>query len=155
MKADATAEKRPAYPIISGIQDTLTVTTNKYQGGVEVIVVLFVKVLVVFIRLFPESFVEARSRVWLFFREGGLDGGGQVIAKPVYNAKSKRGLWKNWGNTVGRTFVAHLHLRTGSPPEGRLPRRASVSLRLSPFSMGLQRVDQGCGENEAGHTIPS
>ena len=89
MKADVTAEKRPAYPFISGIRDTLPVTTHEYQGGVEVFVVLFVKVLVVFVRLFPELFVEACSRVWLLLRKSGFDGGGQVITKPADNMTSK------------------------------------------------------------------
>ena len=89
MKADATAEKRPAYPFISGTRDVLTVTTHEYQGGVEVIVVLFVKVLVVLVRLLPELFVEARSRVWLLLLESHIDRGGQVIAKPVENVTSE------------------------------------------------------------------
>ena len=36
---------------------------HEYQGGIEVIVVFLVNILVVFVRLFPELFVEARSRV--------------------------------------------------------------------------------------------
>ena len=83
MKADATAEKRPAYPIVSRTRDILAATTHGYQGGVEVIVVSFAKALVVFVRLSPELFVEARSRVWLLLREGRFDGGGQVITKTM------------------------------------------------------------------------
>lgn len=75
MKTDATAEKRPAYPIISGICDTPTAITHKYQGGVKVIVVLFVKVFGVIVRLFPELFVEVGSRVWLLLFESRSNSG--------------------------------------------------------------------------------
>ena len=68
----------------------MAVMAHKYEGGVEVIMVLFVKVLVVFVRLLPELFVETRSRVWLLFCESSFDGGGQVIAEPVYDAKFKK-----------------------------------------------------------------
>jgi len=62
-KAAATAEKRPAYLFISGILNMLVGAAHEYQGGIEVIVVFLVNILVVFVRLFPELFVEARSRV--------------------------------------------------------------------------------------------
>ena len=90
MKADATAEKRPACSFVSEMHGVLTAATHEYEGGVEVIVILLVKVLVVFVRLLPELFVETRSRVWVLFRESSFDGGSQVIAKPVYNAKFKK-----------------------------------------------------------------
>jgi hypothetical protein len=75
MKADATAEKRPVYQSVSRVCDILGKATDKYQGGVQVIVVLFAKVLVVFVRFFLESFVETRSSVLL-----------QVIPQPVDEA---------------------------------------------------------------------
>ena len=80
MKADDTAEKRLACPIVSVARDMLAVITRiYYQGGVEVTMVPFAKALVVFDRLFSELFVEARSRVRLLLREGRFDGGGQVV----------------------------------------------------------------------------
>ena len=83
MKADATAEKRPAYPFVSGTRDMLTVTTHKYQGGVEVIVVPFAKALVVFVCFFPKLFMKARSGVRLLLLESRFGGCSQVLAKPV------------------------------------------------------------------------
>lgn len=73
MKADATAEKRPVYQSVSQVCDILGQATDKYQSGVQVIVVLSAKVLVVFIRFFLETFVEMRSSI-LF----------QVIPQAVY-----------------------------------------------------------------------
>ena len=87
MKADATAEKRPAYPFLSEIRDISVETTYKYQGGVEVIVVLLAKVPVVFVSLFFELFVKARSRVWFLLLESRLDRSGQVIAQPTHDVK--------------------------------------------------------------------
>ena len=85
MKAVATAEKRPAYSLISKILlSKLAGRTHKYQDGIEVIVVLSVKVPVVIVRLFSELFVEARLRLWFLFRESRLDRGGQVIAKSTH-----------------------------------------------------------------------
>ena len=87
MNADATAEKRPAYPFLSEIRDISVETTYKYQGGVEVIVVLLVKVPVVFVSLLLESFMKVRSRVWFLLLKSCLDCGGQVIAQPKRNVK--------------------------------------------------------------------
>ena len=87
MKADATAEKRPAYPFLSEIRGVSVEATYKYQGGVEVIVVLLAKVPVVFVGLFFELFVKARSRVWFLLLESRLDRSGQVIAQPTLNVR--------------------------------------------------------------------
>ena len=84
MKAVATAEKRPAYSLISGIRGGPAGRTHKYQDGIEVIMVLSVKVLVIFVRLFSELFVETRLRFWLLFRQGRFDRGSQVIAKSTH-----------------------------------------------------------------------
>ena len=54
--------------------------------------ILFMKVLVVFVRLFPELFVEACPRVWLLLRKSRFDGGGQV----------SRNLCITLGKTCGR-----------------------------------------------------
>lgn len=82
MKADATAEKRPAYPFVSEICVVLAVKTHKYQGGVEVIAVLFLKSLVIFVGFLPELFVETGSSIWLLLRESHFHCGSQVITKP-------------------------------------------------------------------------
>jgi len=79
MKAVATAEKRPAYLFISGTRNKLAVATHEYQDGVEVVMVFSVKVLVVFVRLFSELFVEAGFRIWLLRCESRFYRGGYVI----------------------------------------------------------------------------
>jgi hypothetical protein len=65
MKADATAEKRPVYQSVSQVCDVLGEVTDKYQGGIQVIVILLAKVLVVFIRFLLEPLVKTRSSVLL------------------------------------------------------------------------------------------
>jgi hypothetical protein len=70
MKADATAENKPAYFAISGGSRRLAEQTHEYQGSVEVVVVFLVKVAVVFVRLFSKVLVEACARVRFLFREG-------------------------------------------------------------------------------------
>ena len=84
MKAVATAEKRPACSFISGVSSKLAGRTHKYQDGIEVIVILSVKVLVVIVRLSPKLFVEARSRFWFLFGESRLNRGGQVITQSTH-----------------------------------------------------------------------
>ena len=44
--------------------------------------VFFLKILVVFVRLFLELFVEAGAGVWLLFLESRFDHGGQVFTPP-------------------------------------------------------------------------
>ena len=87
MKADATAEKRPACLVYQRNPHMLAGATHKYQGGIEIIVVFYVKVLVVFVRLFSELFVEARLRVWPLLRESRFDRGSQVIAQSMHNMR--------------------------------------------------------------------
>ena len=83
MKADTTAEKRPAYLFISGIRSMLAGGTYKYHGGIEIITVFLVKVPVVFVRHFLELFMEARLRVQLLLCESRFDLGSQVIAQSI------------------------------------------------------------------------
>jgi len=69
MKAEATAENRPAYLVISGGQDSLLGPTHKYQGRVEVVVVFLVKITIIFVDLFPELLMESCAWVWLLLGE--------------------------------------------------------------------------------------
>jgi len=87
MKAVATAEKRPAYLFISGTRNKLAVATHEYQDGIEVVMVFFVKVLVVFVRLFSELFVEAGLGIWLLWRESRFYRVGHVIAPSIHSVR--------------------------------------------------------------------
>ena len=69
MKAEATAENRPAYLVISGNQDGLLKSTHEYQGCVEVVVVFLVKITIIFVHLFPELVMEPRAWIWFLFGE--------------------------------------------------------------------------------------
>jgi hypothetical protein len=70
MKADATAENKPACFAISGSCIRLVGYTHKYQGGVEVVVIFLVKVAVIFVCLLSKMLVEARARIRFLFRKG-------------------------------------------------------------------------------------
>lgn len=74
IKADATAEKRPAWFFISGV-------THKYQDGVEVITIFPLEILVTPVRLLLELFVEADAGTWLLFLECRFDRSGQVVTR--------------------------------------------------------------------------
>ena len=58
--------------------------THKYQGGVEVILVLLVEVSIIFVRLFAELLMETCTRIWLRFllRESGFEGGSKGAVQP-------------------------------------------------------------------------
>ena len=90
MKAVATVEKRPACLLIRQIRN-LVVATYKYQDGIEIIVVFFMEVPVIFVRLFSELFVEVCPGIQWFrtfmFRESCFDRGGQVIAESMHNVR--------------------------------------------------------------------
>ena len=118
MKADATAEKRPAYFIISGSNGIPARGTHKYQGSIEVIVVLFLKISIVVVRLLSEPLVEACARVWLLLRESRFDHGDQIIVPPMTNVKKVHG--EGW--YVCHTSVARSHPSSGSSYEDYSPR---------------------------------
>lgn len=88
MKAVATAEKRPACLFISEARNKLAGATHEYQDGIEVVMVFFVKVLVIFVRLFSELFVEAGFGIWLLRRESRFYRGGHVIAPSIHSART-------------------------------------------------------------------
>ena len=65
MKADATAENRPAYLVIGGDQDALFGPTHEYQARIEVIVVFLMEIAIVLVRLFSELFMKPCA--WILF----------------------------------------------------------------------------------------
>jgi len=87
IKADATAEKRPAWLFISRSFNVPAGATYEYQGGIEVIVIFLLEIPVVFIRLFSELFVEACARLWLLLCKSRFDCGGQLFEPPTDDVK--------------------------------------------------------------------
>jgi len=75
--------------------------------------VFFVKVPVVFVRLFSELFVEACSRFWLRFCESRFYRGGQVIARSIHNVRPR-------GRNRGTMLVCKSYLCRSSSSAFRL-----------------------------------
>lgn len=83
IKADTTAENRPAYLIISRNQDIVFRATYEYQSCVEVVVVLLVKITIVFVRLFSKLLMESRAWILFLLRGGRFQSGCHGLAQPV------------------------------------------------------------------------
>jgi len=99
--------------------------TYKYQGGIEVIMIFLLEILVVFVRLFSELFVEACARIWLLLCESRFDCGGQLFEPPICNVR---------GNPLDdvvceRTSVARPH-----PTSGLLLEAPSARLNFGQIS---------------------
>jgi len=67
-------------------------------------VVFLLKILVVFVRLFSELFVETCARLWLLFCESRFDRGGQLSEPPMHNMKGN----PRKGAVCGPTSVVRL-----------------------------------------------
>ena len=65
MKAEVTAENRPACDLSQDISIRETLKTHEYQGCVEVLIVFLVEFLVVFLGHLTVVFVEPGAKLFL------------------------------------------------------------------------------------------